>query len=342
MKRRLPALLASTALAAAGLTGVGAVSAAPAQAADITCSDSGSGRFDYPGPAASKTYDDRFHLGHRVPDSPILNGFIPQGLGTWPNWGGPGKDLVLLTAYNDASSYSVLIGLIPGSGQTHTVRLPKSHVGGVSVVNGHLFVSGQWKQPKTGKAYPTIDRYSLSEARTKLARGGTLTRLHSTKLLDTRRGSSFLAVYGNTLFAGTFNKDHRDTMYRYSVSDKGGLSAYGAALPVPKKTQGLVVTKNEFVFSTSYTSEDRGNLYVMRRSYTDLDTAYAHRALKCFRAPSMNEGITRTNGTLYVAFESGSYKYRSDPCNLPLEQDCTRNIIKHLHRATLTDLTSLV
>ncbi len=90
----------------------------------------------------------------------------------------------------------------------------------------------------------------------------------------------------------------------------------------------------------------QGNIYLMcrrdyrGRQYTILDAADPQ-DLTCFRAPSMAEGITRSNGSLYLTFESGSFRYRGDPCNLPLKRDCTRNIIKHLHRASLSGLTSL-
>lgn len=332
MARRLASLITAAAL---GLTTVTAVSA-PAEALEtITCStETGSDDF-YRGDSASKVYDNTFKLGHRVPDV-ILNGFIPQGLGTWPNWGGPGNDLLLLTAYNDAKSYSVLVGLVPGGGRTKVVRLPKSHVGGVAVVNGHLFVSGPGK---------SIQRFSLGELRTKLRTGGSLTVRNTRNLTNPEEGDSFLAPYGNVLYAGSFDENDRQKMYRYTVSDNGSLNRIGSIasgwVGVPKKAQGLVVTRSHYIFSTSFGSKDRGNIYVIRRGHQTLDGAYPE-DLRCFRAPSMAEGITRSNGTLYLAFESGSFKYRDDPCDKGIfEGDCTRNIIKHLHRADLSDLTSM-
>jgi hypothetical protein len=328
----LAALAAAAALSMTGLVAV----AAPAQAAEtISCSTATGADDFYQGDSASKVYDKKFQLGHAVVSS-VLNGYIPQGLGTWVNWGGRGKDLALLTAYNDSRSYSVLIGLVPGGGQTKIVRLPKSHVGGIAVVRGHLFVSGPGK---------SIQRFNLAELRTKLRTGGTL-RVRSTRTLtNAHEGDSFLAPSGNTLYAGSFSEDHRKRMYRYTVAADGSLhrvgSIAGGWIEVPQKTQGLVVTPTHYIFSTSFGSKNRGNIYVVRRGHQTLDAAHPA-DLTCFRAPSMSEGITRTNGTLYLTFESGSFKYRTDPCDKVLfEGDCTRNIIKNLHRANLAALTSM-
>jgi hypothetical protein len=336
--KRLLSIGAALVLSVGGL-----MLAAPAAQAEetINCSTATGSSDFYPGDSASKVYDGHFALGHRVPDREVLNGFIPQGLGTWFNWGGKGKDLILLTAYNDTKSYSIMIGLVPGGGQTKVVRLPKSHVGGVAVVNGHLFVSG----PTNANGLYSIDRFGLPELRRKLSAGGTLTVQHRRRLTDPNAGSSFLASYGNVLYSGTFNRDNRDRMYAYRVNAAGTLDRIGTTnswIQVPKRTQGLVVTAHDYIFSTSYYSNERGNIYVVKRGHKTLDAAYPQ-DLSCFRAPSMNEGITRSNGQLFVAFESGSYKYRTDPCDKPIfEGDCTRNIIKNLHRASLSRLIALV
>jgi hypothetical protein len=97
--KRLLTIGAALALSVGGLT-----LAAPAAQAEetISCSTATSSSDFYPGDSASRVYDSHFALGHRVPDREVLNGFVPQGLGTWFNWGGPGKDLILLTAYKRA------------------------------------------------------------------------------------------------------------------------------------------------------------------------------------------------------------------------------------------------
>jgi hypothetical protein len=47
----------------------------------------------------------------------------------------------------------------------------------------------------------------------------------------------------------------------------------------------------------------------------------------------MSEGITEFGGRAYLVFESGSHLYSGDPKTL--------NVIKSLHKATITSLTKL-
>ena len=119
-------------------------------------------------------------------------------------------------------------------------------------------------------------------------------------------------------------------MYEYKIADDGTLTTVAGAWEVPTKTQGLMITANHFVYSTSYGRGNRSNLYVVRRGQKDLDAAQ----LSCFRAPSMTEGITEYNGTAYLVYESGSHLYASDPATL--------NVIPRLHKASVMSLTSLV
>jgi hypothetical protein len=341
MLKRLAAVAVTIALMVTGLT---VVTTTPAAAAGIRCSPIGSGSFDYPGPGASKVYDDRFTLGHRVPDA-LLDHFVPQGMGTWPDWGGKGKDLVLVAGYNDKKSYSALVGLIPGAGQTAVVRLPKPrlahgrygkvHVGGVAVVNGHLFVQGPRKS-----GHATVQRFSLAALRRRLTTGGTL---KPTVTYTLAAGSSaYLAGYRDTLYTGSFSETHRAKMRRYRVAGNGRITRYGKTLVAPPRTQGLVVTDTSYLFSTSLGRNQRSRIWVMRRSETDLDTAYAHGHLACFPAPSMSEGMTRTNGRLYLLFESGSFPYDNVPCRgRKPKPGCTLNIIDNLHVAPLAKLTAL-
>jgi glutamine cyclotransferase len=119
-------------------------------------------------------------------------------------------------------------------------------------------------------------------------------------------------------------------MYEYKIADDGTLTTVAGAWEIPTKTQGLTVTANHFIYSTSYGRGNRSNIYVVKRGQKDLDAA----ALSCFRAPSMTEGITELNGTAYLVYESGSYLYASDPATL--------NVISRMHKATISSLTSLV
>jgi hypothetical protein len=101
---------------------------------------------------------------------------------------------------------------------------------------------------------------------------------------------------------------------------------------VPQWTQGVAVADGRFLFSTSSGRKYRSNLYVTNKGATNLDRA----SVRCFRAPSMAEGITTTpNGEAYLLFESGSYKYNGASGNPAI------NVIRGVHRAKLSTLTSL-
>lgn len=345
MRRALLTLLALTLLPAAP-----AAAAQPweRQRESISCADdTGSAPF-YNGASASKVYDATFAVGHELPQA-LLDGYVPQGLGTWAGWGGPGRDLLLQTAYNDATNRTVVVGMVPGGGTTAMPQLVRpgrlgyvdAHVGGVAVVGRWMFVSGP-----TRAGLPTILRYRLAAVRKALASGAPLKAVAEQRIDVGTSGfaASFLAADGSNVWVGTFDKNSRNRMYRLAVGPKGGLRRAGGPgswVQIPKKTQGLAVTSSHFLFSTSYGRGNRSNVYVVRRGHRYLDRAHPQ-DLVCFAAPSMSEGMALSGGQLFLTFESASYAYRTDPCDKPIfEGSCTRNIISHLHRAPLAKLLAM-
>ena len=219
--------------------------------------------------------------------------------------------------------------MVPGGGSTQMPVLVgpgskgfvNAHVGGVAVVGTWMFVAGP-----TVDGLPTILRFKLRSVRRALADGQPLEAQAESRINVGTAGfaASFLAAEGSRLWVGTFDEDSRNRMYQ-----------------LPKKTQGLAVTGTHFIFSTSYGSRSRSNVYVVRRGRKYLDNAYPQ-DLACFAAPSMSAGITLSGGQAFLSFESGSYRYRADPCDKPVfEGDCTRNVITHLHRAPLARLAGL-
>ena len=306
------------AISTALLTTAAALTAAlPAHAA-ISCDTATTGGATfYDGPSASKKYDARFSNSASIPN---LSTYTPQGAGTWYNWDGSGKDLLLVAAYREGAD-SEIYGIDPSTGSTvGVVAIAESHVGGITVSKGWAFVAGQGS---------SIRKYRLTELRDALKAAGTPYLAQVGTARDVA-GSSFIGSYGDSLFAGTFNDTGRGTMYEYKIADDGTLTTQSGAWEIPTKTQGLTVTANHFIYSTSYGRGNRSNIYVVKRGQKDLDAA----ALSCFRAPSMTEGITEYNGTAYLVYESGSYLYASDPATL--------NVIPRLHKASISSLTSLV
>ena len=312
MARRPLAILTAVVTSAAALT-----AALPANAA-ITCDTATTGGATfYDGPSASKKYDARFSNSASIPH---LSTHTPQGAGTWYNWDGSGKNLLLVGSYR-AGADSQIYGIDPATGSTvGVVAIAESHVGGITVSKGWAFVSG---------AGSSIRKYSLPSLRDAMKAAGTPYLAQVGTARDVA-GASFIGSYGDSLFSGTFNDTGRGTMYEYKIADDGTLTTVAGAWEVPTKTQGLTVTANHFIYSTSYGRGNRSNLYVVKRGQKDLDAA----ALSCFRAPSMTEGITEYNGTAYLVYESGSYLYSGDPATL--------NVIPRLHKASISSLTSLV
>jgi hypothetical protein len=325
-----PRVLAATRLSCIAVgTALLLGSATPAAAA-ITCSANSTVKDPfYPGKAASDVYDNRFKQSHRIP---FLPEHVPQGLATWSDWqhGSGDDDLLVVTSYDDDKKYSLIIGIDAKTGrQMGTARIAYSHVGGIAIFEklGWAFVSDE----EDGK----VRKYSLK----KLADAISISdkRILESEGKDQQVvGSSFLTSHEptNTLWAGQFKgsaKGGRPHMKSYAVDRNGQLTPQVGVWEVPIKTQGLVVTKDVFVFSTSLGRNKRSNLYVVRRGEDEFDLDDAR--LFCFRGPSMSEGLAVYGDGMYVAYESGATKYSSP--------DRPRNIITNLHRAPLASLKEL-
>lgn len=295
-----------------------------ATAEPIECDTTASGKDFYDGPPASDTYDvDRFTDSWRVPD---LRTHIPQGMATWSNWDGD-DDLILIASYKDDKTESRINAIDAETGQhVGFADIEEySHVGGIAVFEkqGWAYISG----PRDG----TVRKYSLATLKDAIKSFGKIEPEGEDQIVH---GSSFLTSHGpsNTLWAGRFNEFTRDTMHAYVVADNGDLGPAVGGWEVPTKTQGLVVTADLFIYSTSHGRNNRSNLYVVRRGdgAASLDTA----RLRCFRAPSMSEGLTVYGNDVYVAYESGASYYSQD-------SDRPDNVIADLHKAALSKLESL-
>ena len=135
------------------------------------------------------------------------------------------------------------------------------------------------------------------------------------------------------LWAGDFDDGAATHLNGYVQTNRtSGAIAYQASTQsyAPKKTQGVTVTPSYVIFSTSYKRTDRGNIWVMPRNQQTLTDSNSY----CFRAPSMNEGITQLNGHLYLGFEGAAYTYNHT-------SDRPVNQISRLHAATTTAVTGL-
>ena len=263
----------------------------------------------------------------------LLDRHIPQGLTTWRSYYGAGNDLLVYTAYSQSDGRARIQGIDPRDGsKTNFAQLQVgTHAGGVAIVGRWAFVPG---------ANPGgVRRYSLSRLADIFANGPSSDALAGAYAGDVV-GTGFMTQAGNTIYAGTFNEHGLGVMRTYSVDANGDLHRTSGNIEVPKKTQGLLVLPNYFVFSTSYGRTNRSNIYVVKRGYSSLATSYNNGNLRCVRAPTMSEGVALTGDRIYQLFESGAdcYRHHEDDCGA--SNDPPDRVITHLYRiprATLID-----
>ncbi|MDQ0617256.1 hypothetical protein [Arthrobacter globiformis] len=267
-----------------------------------------------------------------------LSDHTPQGVAWWKNWDGKGNNLLLVSTYGKGKAH--IVGLDPNAGDKTVATVDieprdddkhQTHAGAIALNGQWVFVDGPKKD-----GWHTIRKYSLSSLRAAMmAKAGSV----STGGEDRKvYGASFITIDGRHLYAGKFSDKHRDWMYSYTIADDGSLTldrkadGNGLRWEVPQWTQGVAVADGRFLFSTSSGRKFRSNIYVSNKGETNLDRA----SVRCFRAPSMAEGITATpEGEAYLLFESGSYKYNGVSGNRAI------NVINGVHRAKLSTLTSL-
>ncbi|HEY3605312.1 MAG TPA: hypothetical protein VGL04_11630 [Sporichthyaceae bacterium] len=242
------------------------------------------------------TYNKVFHSG---PGVPHLAQWTPQGLSTWHNWDGRGHNLLLMGMYRTGAQ-SYLVGINPKTGATvGTVRTKATHFGSLGVV-------GQWVigQDSTHGSDPSVRRYPTSSLRAAMLNSKT----HGSKPYLGPTGSpqrvhsvGFMAVTGKSVWLGRHSKANPTKMYRYRVDHNGTLHKEGGPWRVPPRTQGVLVTRDKFVFASSR-GGGPGKLTVVDRSNPDTPQA-------CVTTPSMPENMTIDGGKVYASYESGAGQY---------------------------------
>jgi len=348
-------------LVAGLLASVGTGATVSAAAADIDGDGGGdalcyttaaSGDVWYDGPSASKRYDNRFWryaspADRSVIDIPaglIADRYVPQGLAAVANWDGTSEDILLISAYRETvdgddavDGPSRVYGVVASGSRTGTglgyVTLGKSpsgtnvslrgHAGGVAVYQGYVHVGSE----------QAIYAYPWSRIRSGLAGASSSTPVRPSAVEGTSYTVGFLGSGDGYLWAGRFEKSTTAHLNRYVHRSGGnGRLTYQSQLFAPAKTQGVAVTSQGVVFTTSWTRGDRSNVWVFKRGVatrTDANNS-------CFRAPSMIEGVTTLNGRAYVVYEGAAYKYHHDGNGTP------RNSVSRIHSAALGDLTGLL
>jgi hypothetical protein len=288
----------------------------------------------YDGPSASKIYDARTSLAtsRKIPDGLIDDRYVPQGLAALSNWNGTGEDILLISAYEDENGNKVpdgpsaIFGVVASGSRANTglgrMLISSGHVGGIAVYKGFVYVGTE----KTIRAYPVREvKRSLD--------GPNNNTVHAAKsVYDASYTVGFLGSGGGHLWAGRFSETETTKLNRYGqLNNDTGELRYQTQFFAPKKTQGVAVTADHVIFSTSYGRNNRSNIWVMPRGATSRTDANSY----CFRAPSMTEGVTLLNGRVWINYESKAYTYN-------WEADKPRNRIGRVHSATISSVTGLM
>lgn len=278
----------------------------------------------YNGRSVSRLYDQVFRPG---PEIPHLSGWVPQGLTVWRNWDGKGNTLVLLGMYREGAK-SFIVGINPATGRhVGTVRIKASHLGA-------LGVTGKWLIAQDTIAPgvpPAVRRYTLEKLRAKMRRSAiTSTKPFMAAHGKPQRvdGASYMFVEGSSLWIGRYARSSHPKMYRYTVTGDGTIKQVDGPWPVPLRTQGVMVTEDHFVFTSSLGGK-RGRMIVVRRA----EPKRMKGPVACLWTPSLPQNMTVYRGRMLTAFESGATRFNNRR---------TRNKITHLHVGRIDTLIRIV
>jgi hypothetical protein len=300
----------------------------PAAAAGPRCDDSQlrGNVSKYQGRSVSSIYDQLFRPAASVP---YLGNYIPQALDAWDNWDGQGHDLVLLGMYRTGHQ-SYLVGLNPETGDpVGTVMVDESHLGGMAFFGDWLF-TGDNPWPKVGS--PTVEKYRTADLQAAMQQsitGKSPVYLKSDGPRQNIDATDFMSVDGDSLYTGNHgNAGVPGLMNRYTLDPDGTLKKVEGPWVVPDRAQGLIITPDDFVFSTD-NNTGRGELVVVRRT----GPSTLKSPVACVWMPAMPEDLTVHDGKVWTVFESGSPRFNRDH---PV------NRITHLHSGSLDSLLSAV
>jgi hypothetical protein len=217
--------------------------------------------------------------------------WVPQGLGYDPSTdqllttyysspdGDPDRDAgILLSIQDRATGNEFLSALLAGP----------DHGGGVAIDGDHV-----WVTSSDGYVY----LYSMADI--KAAHGATV----QPQARFPVPASAYLTVHDGRLYVGSFDEEDPGSVYSVPLGADGqpsGPPVFEAT--APPRSQGLAVTDDGLVFSTSWGRENPSELISISSSGE----------VKHLTAPNMSEGLVIVNGQVYVVYESGASAYQYD------------------------------
>jgi len=214
--------------------------------------------------------------------------WVPQGLTKM------GEDVLVASYYDRLDTLNSIVVLIDRrtGARIRTYFLDvRGHVGGLAMTATHLWVAndGQLRRYlRTDLALPHLSTITAGYVKAVAA-------------------SSYASADGSSIWVGHFNQDHRDWMYRYTLTAGNTLSpTWVERVFTPSKVQGVALTRSRIVWSQSYGRNNDSMLIVWPRG-----TGYnGSSAIGNFvTAPNMSEGLVIAGGELQILFESCSDAY---------------------------------
>lgn len=234
--------------------------------------------------------------------------WIPQGMGLWKDFDG-GRDAYVVSMYQKGTSTTRIVAYwAEGPKLKQAIGYASLKAGSADLAHGSgVAITPQWFLLGAGGVGGNggdITPYSKSAVKKQiLAKGSTLVK-GAHKPSHVSPGASFMdydAGASNLLWAGnnTSSPSVKGHMYGYKVNANGSVTRATGSVTVPPQTQGVVVTKNHFVFASSWGTK-QSSIYVRNR---------ATKKQAVLKAPCRAEGMTQRGDRLYLVYESGASYY---------------------------------
>src|SRR5690606_34104943 len=213
--------------------------------------------------------------------------YVPQGLTYWPAWD------AMVVSYYDDNGGRARIAIVDRVTSVHLKSLYLDDYGHAAALA--TSANYMWLASTQSDGTKKVIRYRWSDVAA-AADNSVLKRNKDYTLL----ASSFIEIYGNKMYVGTFKTDSNGTAYRYTLDANEEPVYDNHSFSVPPKVQGMAITATDFVWSRSYGRNNDSELTVDPRQ-----GAITRRVV----APNMSEDLATVNGELYVVYESAAMKY---------------------------------
>jgi hypothetical protein len=237
-------------------------------------------------PPRYETYYSLFTRGSRQIPYLDTTPYVPQGLAHLPELH------ALVVSYYDDNGGSARAAIV----DTTTSALIKTvvfddvgHVQALATSTNYL-----WLATTTGSTRKIV-RYRRS-AVVAAAEGAQIRRDKDYVLA----ANSFVEVFGNKMYVGTYVVDDNGTGYRYTLNAAEDPVYDNYSFSIPANVQGMAVTSTHFIWSRSNGRDNDSSIAMNRPGLA---------VLRTITAPNMSEDLAIADGKVFVVYESAARKY---------------------------------